>query len=118
MFLLSRESTLPADEAYEFAGYDYGPFSVEIYRDLDELLGRRQIERLEAPGYTWSRYRPTNLGIAEARVFLDDMDSDERKCAVYLQELKRGALSMSFRQLLQHVYSHYPEFRKNSVFDG
>jgi uncharacterized protein YwgA len=118
MFLMARENRLSVAERYEFVAYDYGPFSVDIYRDLDALYDAGLVERLQAPGYTWSRYRPTETGIARAQRVVDAMDGRQRKRAVYLQELKQGVLSMSFRALLQHVYSRYPEYGENSVFNG
>jgi uncharacterized protein YwgA len=118
MFLLSRERGLPPLESYDFAAYDYGPFSAQIYRDLDRLYDTGLVERIQTPGYTWSRYRPTEAGTAEAQRLVDAMDGDQRESAVYLQELKRGVLAMGFRDLLKHVYSRYPEFSENSVFQG
>jgi hypothetical protein len=118
MFLMAQEYPLSPGERYEFVPYDYGPFSVDIYRDLDVLYQMGFIECTQTPGYTWSRYRPTEAGVGQAQRVVDVMDAQQRKRAVYLQQLKQGVLSLTFRQLLQHVYSRYPEFRENSVFNG
>ena len=57
-------------------------------------------------------------GLPEAQRVVDEMDTDRRQRAVLLQGIKRDVLSKNFRQLLQHVYERYPEFRENSVFRG
>lgn len=118
LFLLAQEGRLPHAESYEFVAYDYGPFSVEIYRDLDTLYEQGLVERIGVPGYTWSRYLPTAQGIDEAERLVGAMSASQRQRALLLQGLKRDVLRMSFRGLLEHVYSRHPEFRENSVFNG
>jgi uncharacterized protein len=118
MFLMAQENRPAPEERYEFVAYDYGPFSVEIYGDLDALSDAGLLERLQTPGYTWARYRSTATGIAAAQQLVDQMDDGQRARARYLQELKQGVLRMSFRSLLEYVYSRYPEYGENSVFNG
>jgi uncharacterized protein YwgA len=118
MFLLAQESDLPIVESYKFDQYDHGPGSLEIYRDLNALRGRSLVESVREPGYTWFRYRPTAAGITAAQSILDDMSHVQRERALFLQEVKQGVLTMSFRLLLRHVYNGYPEFCHKSVFKG
>lgn len=118
MFLLSRERQLPAAEAYDFSAYDYGPFSVDIYRDLDALFDAGLVERIPAPGYSWSRYRATERGTERAQSLVDHMGEEQRERALYLQEMKRGVLGLSFKALLNYVYGLYPEYSENSIFNG
>jgi uncharacterized protein YwgA len=118
MFLLAQEQGLEADERYDFVPYDYGPFSVDMYRDLDRLYEMGLVERVGTPGYSWSRYQPTGTGMTQAQYLVDGMDPQQRNHAIYLQDLKRTVLSMNFRDLLRYVYSRYPEFSGKSVFKG
>ena len=45
MFLLEKEGALEP-HSYDFEPYDYGPFSIALYNDLDLLEGKELIERL------------------------------------------------------------------------
>jgi hypothetical protein len=116
--MFSRESGASASECYDFVPYDYGPFSVAIYGDLDALYEAGAVERLPTPGYTWDRYRSTAAGVAAAQLLVDAMGQSDRGRAVWLQRLKQDVLTLSFRDLLSYVYRRYPDFAENSVFRG
>jgi uncharacterized protein len=118
MFLLAQERELPVGEQYVFRPYDYGPFSSEIYSDLDELRARGLVEEHDAPGYTWSRYAATGHGIAVAQELLDALPRERVGDVVWLAALKRDVLSMSFPELLRYVYSRFPDYAQNSIFTG
>lgn len=117
MFLLANETQLPQAQRYDFFAYDYGPFSVDLYRDLDLLHRQGMIERMRAPGYTWFRYRPTLRGLGDAERIVGQMDASQRSCAKVLQRLKHDVLRRGFRELLEYVYERYPEYAENSVFE-
>jgi uncharacterized protein len=116
MFLFAREAHPPPAETYEFVAYDYGPFSVQIYWDLEEMADSGLILAAPMPGYSWSRHLTTASGLARAQDALDEMAPEARGRAAQLQQLKQGVLSLGFRDLLSHVYSRYPDFSDKSVF--
>jgi uncharacterized protein YwgA len=118
MFLLAQEGGLPEHEQYRFRPYDYGPFSARIYDDLDALVEEGLVAREAVPGYTWSRYRLTPAGMAQAQQFADNLDEARRKSVRLLAELKRDVLSQSFTRLLRYVYRRYPHYARNSIFSG
>lgn len=118
MFLLAREGGISSAEAYSFRPYDYGPFASALYRDLESLAGTGLVESDHAPGYNWHRYRATPAGIEHARRLTDALTPEERPHLDYLYATKQEVLTRSFRDLLHHVYSRYPEFRERSVFSG
>lgn len=118
MFLLAQEGGLPAGERYEFRPYDYGPFSSEIYSDLDELVAAGLVEGEEAPGYTWHRYRATPQGVEVAGALAQAMRPEDQRTLEFLHDLKRDVLSQGFRELLHHVYSRHPGFASRSIFTG
>jgi uncharacterized protein len=118
MFLLSQEREIPVDERYAFRPYDYGPFSSEIYSDLDELVSQGLVERILAPGYTWSRYRASADGVSTAQKILDELPADQLADVWWLEELKNEVLSLDFRSLLRRVYEQHPDYAANSVFRG
>lgn len=116
MFLFAHEGPAPAAELYEFEPYDYGPFSGEIYRDLDRLVATGLVERIDTPGYTWKRFQASAAGQGEIHRIRARLSSDEHRGLASLLELKRLVMALEFRALLQHVYRRYPEFAENSVF--
>src|SRR4051794_38853086 len=66
MFLLSEEGGVANGEAYDFRPYDYGPFSSDIYRDLQELLDRGWVREVPIRGFNWSSYTITDAGLTAA----------------------------------------------------
>lgn len=118
MFLLAQEGGLRDDEQYSFRPYDYGPFSSRIYDDLDGLVEDGLVAREPVPGYTWSRFRLTPEGLAEAQSLADGLTDRQRVSVRFLVGVKREVLSLSFNELLRYVYSRYPDYAKNSVFSG
>lgn len=118
MFLLAEESGVDVGERYVFRAYDYGPFSSQIYEDIEGLLTEGLVESQPAPGYRWSRYAITNQGLAEARAFVARMDERNLVIARWLAETKVNVLSKSFADLLSYVYQRHPEYAVNSVFNA
>ena len=118
MFLLAQEGALRSEERYSFRAYDYGPFSSRIYSDLDDLVDEGYVIREAVPGYTWSRFRLSPTGLAEAHVLAARLSDRQRASVRFLARLKRDVLSLSFNKLLRHVYDQYPDYAKNSVFSG
>jgi len=116
MFLLSKEGGLDEAEVYAFRAYDYGPFSSQIYQDLDELVEAGLVAYEPVPGYTWNRYRLTAAGLADAQTLVDQLDPGRRGSARFIIELKKDVLSQSFNGLLRHVYDRYPDYAENSIF--
>jgi len=118
MFLLAKEGALRNDEQYSFRAYDYGPFSSQIYGELDRLVDEGKVVREPVPGYTWNKFRPTPSGLAEAQSLADNLTERQLASARFLVAVKRDVLTLSFNQLLRHVYDKYPDYARNSVFSG
>jgi uncharacterized protein YwgA len=118
LFLLAQEGALREDERYSFRPYDYGPFSSQIYDDLDAMVDEGLVVREPVPGYTWNRFRLTPLGLAAAQSLAENLTQRQLVSARILNTLKRDVLSLSFNRLLRHVYGRYPDYAKNSVFNG
>lgn len=119
MFLLAQEGSLPEAEQYSFRAYDYGPLSAEIYSDVDALVDQRLVERLAAPGYSWSRYLITDEGFDAATGIVRSLLPEREAAVVHLAEIKRNILQgQDFAGLLKYVYAKYPDYAENSVFRG
>jgi uncharacterized protein YwgA len=109
MFLLSQEASIGLANLYEFRAYDWGPFSTDVYRDLDVLLTDGLIATDQDIRHRYETYRVTSLGEQRA-TGLDIPDRVRQK----IGELKALATSMSFLDLLEHVYERHPEYARRS----
>lgn len=96
---------------YNFQPYNYGPFDVEVYRDL-ERLSEQGLATVSMTG-RWRMYSLTQEGYKMGRRGLDSLDEGVKQ---YLQELAKFVQSLSFADLVSAVYKAYPEMRANSVF--
>jgi hypothetical protein len=117
LFLLAQEapkSWLASSGRYSFEPYHYGPFSADIYRDIDSLCGMGFAQCHEVPGQTWCRYSLTDAGRSEASASTVDENPGLVK---YIRDLRGWVTSLSFNRLLTAVYEKYPEFARNSVFN-
>jgi len=111
MFMLSEIG--PARGLYSFRPYNWGPFSSDIYRDLDSLVGAGLVRATQAPGRTWSLYSLTEQGATAAKSAAAAADEDDVK---WLGQLRRFLTERSFAQLLKDVYAAFPGMATASHF--
>lgn len=104
MFLFVMET---GDALYRFEPYLYGPFSSEVYRDLDRLIAEGLVRAEPAPGQTWSAYTSTQMGRNRAR---DLLARAPRSLVAKLENIKQHVTVASFSQLLRDIYRKYPQF--------
>ncbi|ATW87035.1 PadR family transcriptional regulator [Halohasta litchfieldiae] len=122
VFLMEQEleddSTASLDSSdYNFIPYDYGPFSKELYDDLDSLedAGLINMEeedmadgkvkysyRLTEEGQSWVQYQLADKSAATAHSLAEDLASEYN--------------GMLLSELIDEVYAEYPEYAKNSVW--
>ncbi|WP_428939675.1 hypothetical protein [Fontivita pretiosa] len=110
-----RLPQLVGEKYYRFRPYNYGPFSAEVYHDAEELAADGLLSIESVPGQRWPQYCATAAGIECARIASAAMPAEVHQ---YLKELVGWAKSLRFRDLLEAVYSTYPEYAVNSVFRG
>jgi len=107
IFLYAQEEK-PKD-FYKFVPYLYGPCSFDVYADLKLLEGNGFITSY--PTHRgWSFFGITSEG---EKYLMSDI-----KVIQKLDEIKKIILSKSFIELLKYVYSKYPEFAQNSIFNS
>jgi len=110
MFLLQQEKGLELE--YAFVPYKFGPFSKEVYED---------IEALERETLVLSPKKSKNIERQETALDEDATDDIEAVLAT-IPESKKEAVgdlvekygSMGFNELMNYVYSKYPEFTTES----
>lgn len=137
LFLLSKEGGFSKylENEYRFVAYDFGPFSDEIYDDIEMLKDGELIETikdkreyyaedvdrdesieqadLEETEKDVSIYRLTPNGIKVARhLFENELTKEERN---RITEIKKKFNSMPFYKFLKYVYERYPEMTTKSM---
>jgi hypothetical protein len=113
LFLIDQEAPrewLPVDARYVFEPYLYGPFSTDVYRDLDHLTGLGYAVLDLRTGRSWT---VTPSGRALATSTSNHLPAGLR---TYIREVRTFVSSASFRDLLNAVYERYPHFATKSVF--
>lgn len=117
LFLFAKRATAPEQSKYTFKPYDYGPMSAGIYSDLDGLVEEGLLERVPVSGKQWSRYRPSSRTFREGRRLLKQAEREKLlDAARELFEIKQAVSKMGFGELLERVYTDYPEYAANSIF--
>lgn len=111
MFLFQQEHQAPAVINYRFRPYDYGPFTTEIYSDINSLKVAGYVVGLWAENSTSERaYRVTEQGREYLATLDFDPDADETLMAV-----RKEVTELGFRELLRRVYKAHPESASRSV---
>ncbi len=112
-FLVSMEfpQDLP-NNYYAFEKYDYGPFSLQVYKDAEKLEeeGLVSIEINRKGG--WKEYSATHRGRKSK------LDTIPQNISDFIEDKMAWARQLSFQQLVRAIYREYPEYRENSVFQS
>lgn len=111
MFLLSKRG--PARDLYQFEPYNWGPFSAQVYADLDDLIAEGLVQPEEAPGRSWSSFRVTGSGEKVATGLTSEISKDD---VDWLNRARRFVTGNSFASLLNKIYAAYPEYATRSKF--
>jgi uncharacterized protein len=114
IFLLDKEmpGTFDADR-YSFSAYNYGPFSKQIYEDVEFLASRGLARITRSPGQNYFEYGVTAEGAALAARLRERANPAS---LAYVESVVNWAKKMTFSGLVRAIYSKYPEYRANSVF--
>jgi DNA-binding PadR family transcriptional regulator len=107
LFLFYKEQQ--PEDFYEFIPYLYGPCSFEVYKDL-KILEEAGLIISHPTNRGWSLFTVTNKG--EEYLIKDNIELIRK-----LETIKEFVLSKSFFELLVEIYSKYPEFAINSIFN-
>jgi hypothetical protein len=100
---------------YKFIPYNYGPFDGSIYRDAESLAGDGYVAIQPSQQGKWVQYAATARGSLIAKQLEAAADPS---AADYLRRVVVWVRSLSFQDLVKAIYTHYPEYKANSVFQG
>ncbi len=101
-------------EQFDFVAYDYGPFDVDVYIELEELEDEGLVEIQDLyPTLSPKRYRLTDEGLREGEEVLEEFPDYIQK---YIREVVEFVRSLSFAELVAAIYKAYPKMAENSTF--
>jgi len=114
MFLIGENcKSAVGKRFYKFVPFNYGPFNPTIYDDAQELEAEGLIRIGQKQGQRWVQYSATPKGINRARELEKDLSEEVLN---YLHLVVDWARRQTFQKLVNTIYKHYPQYRKNSVF--
>ena len=114
LFLLSESSMREKPEPfYEFEPYHYGPFAIEIYDDVNRLVASGSAAAIPAVAARWNTFAATPAGQAAAARIRPQLSDESHALIESTVEFVR---SLSFSKLVKVIYTHFPRYRENSVF--
>lgn len=111
MFLLAEEAPDGMPKLHNFKAYDWGPFSPDVYDDLDTLERRGLIAVEGGVRHRYETYRATSLGQVRAAQLIGSLP---KPVAEKVAEVKNLVTSMPFLHLLEYVYDRHPDYAKRS----
>ena len=112
LFLVSQRGQGELHDLYSFRPYDYGPFTPDIYSDLDGLSAAGLVAQEAVTGRSWRTYRPTIEGVERAVVVGAKVDPRD---AAIVDDAYRFVTTRGFLNLLRDIYAEYPEYAVNTV---
>lgn len=111
-FLIDREAAeMSGGPWFNFQPYDYGPYDVAVYNELENLSRAGFVEITS--GGRFRTYRLTDAGKEQAAAASRNL-SDE--LMEYIGRAKDWVTSVDFRTLVSSVYAAYPDTKVNSIF--
>jgi uncharacterized protein YwgA len=113
VFLLAMRGPAQWSRLFQFAPYDWGPYSFDLASTVEHLLSRGMLAKEAVPGRRYMRYRTTSVGEHLIDQLSDEVTEEER---TFIQATRRYVNSRSFARLLREVYKAYPAFAVNSRF--
>lgn len=117
VFLAQEEEEL-GQEFYEYEAGQYGPYSKELYDDLDKLEARRFVEKVPEPTRAEKDKQVYKLAPKGKNALEGARESDDlSELAEAVNHIKGEYNAMGLWELLEYVYGEYPEMAANSVLD-
>jgi uncharacterized protein len=107
-FLVVRRGRPDWNQLFNFQAYDYGPFDRQVYDSRDTLIRRGLIE--VRPG-RYEQYELTQSG-EDATA---ELEARFGGAAEWIEKIGTYVTSRSFNQLLEDIYTEYPEYRERSI---
>lgn len=114
LFWKGAEHACARDEFYHFVPYNYGPFDVAIYSDLEALEDDGLVRIFNRHATADRLYTITDAGRAAAA----KIKRTDRRTVEFVESVVRWVQKKTFPELLRTIYRKWPEYKTNSVFVG
>ncbi len=102
------------EDYYHFKPYKYGPFDQSVYDDARQLKGQGVVSITPTEHPSVEEYAITSDGMGAANGASAQLPARMAQFSYDLVEWIRG---LSFADLVNYVYTHFPEYRENSEFE-
>jgi len=116
---LAESGELNDHQRYEFFPYDYGPFSKELAESIDHMIEEGLIDEDEVEydedGSVKYFYelRPDGQELVEQELGKTEIQTIVRDARSIKQKFNED---LSLPEVIDDVYSEYPEYAENSVY--
>ena len=113
-----REQFVGIVPTYEFIPYDYGPFSRDLYDDLDAMIDQQFVDDAEESlqsGKVKYIYEIEDNGQELVESEAKSLE-DVHEVLNVAHEIKREYNDMLLSDLIEFVYSEYPDYAERSVY--
>jgi hypothetical protein len=107
-FLVVRRGRNEWSQLFNFQAYDYGPFDSQVYDTKDFLILRGLLDVRRG---RYEQYDLTDEGLDAVEAVHARLAED----ADWIRRIGNYTSTRSFDQLLDDIYTEYPEFRERSV---
>jgi uncharacterized protein YwgA len=116
---LADAGAVREDQLYEFFAYDYGPFSKELAEDLDQMIEDDLLDESEVEYDDDGniKYLYTLESDGQEVVENEMSGADVSDVLETIRRIKsRFNDELSLPEVIDEVYSEYPEYTENSVY--
>lgn len=104
------------DEEYEYFPYNYGPFSKELYGDIDKLVEDGIIEEREETEEENKKKYYYELTSKGQKLLKDELQGEGFDTLEdVIEEIKSQYNEMNLPDLLDEIYSKYPNYAEKST---
>lgn len=113
-FLLDRNiADRTGGVKFDFVPYDYGPFDIDVYNELENLQEDELVEVTRKPAFGHRTFQLTDQGLKEGQIALSELSDNSQD---YIGRVVDWVRSLTFPQLVSAIYREYPDMKENSVF--
>lgn len=111
LFLIDKEiPTLVGGPHFNFHPYNYGPFDVNVYLELEALTADSCVHTDRRLRYL--RYKLTSKGLARGSTVLASLPE---RASLFVERACEWMLAASVSDLLSAIYRRYPEMTVNAL---
>lgn len=112
LFLIWHRTERSLKGFFEFTPYLYGPFSLDVYRELEVLQREHLVSQTPHLPEHRAPYHLTSRGAREAAGIRASTDAE---MASLVRTIAEEVASLGFDDLLRRVYSEAPDFATSTV---